>query len=286
MHKRHVVAHARQVLGMRVHRVKNLDHVSGFPGLARRNIARRVGFLHDSIAVHDNLEVAFLDPVRMTDFHIETAATRNRELGGFALREGRFLLDCHALRFPVQKRSRKQVYIQTRFILRVDELVVLRGIFHTRTHATPHGGIHLGIHPIMTGTCRSEIHIPAMFRVYSRKDMVKEGSFVEIRLFCTVIHVEQAFRQLEHVVGITRFWSFAFFHIFLVVLKRREVFRNAIAANGDAPLIHYRIPEELGALHVSLVAGKFGNAGKTHHLRDLRIRMHVREVVIACRHRI
>ena len=173
MQKRHVVRNIREFFHVRVHREKHLDYVAGLPRLSRRHVARRVRLFHDGIAVHDDLKGVFLHPVRMADFHVETAATRNGKLRRFSLREGRFLLDCHALRFPVQKRSRKQVYIQTRFILRVDELVVLRGIFHTRTHAAPHGCIHLGIHPIMTGTCRSEVHVPAMFRVYSGKDVVK-----------------------------------------------------------------------------------------------------------------
>ena len=286
IHKRHVVAHARQVLGMRVHRVKDLNHVAGLPGLTRRHIARRVGLLHDGIAVHDNLEIAFLDPVRVANLHIEFAATRNRELGGFALREGRFLLNFHAFILPVQKRSRKQVYIQTRFILRVDKLVVLRGVLHARTHAAPHARIHLGIHAVMARARGRKVHVAAMLRVDCRKDMVKKRPLVKIDVMRIVLHVEQALGQLEHVVGVARFRSFAFLHELLVVIERREMFRNAVAANRDAPLVHDSLPEEIGTLLVVLIAGKFRNAGKTHHLRDLRIRVHVREVVIALRHRV
>ena len=101
-----------------------------------------------------------------------------------------------------------------------------------------------------------------------------------------MIHVEQAFRQLEHVVGVARFRPFALFHVLLVVIERREMFRNAVAANRDTALVHDTVPEVLGALHVSLVAGEFRNAREAHHLRDLRIRMHIREVIIARCHRI
>ena len=116
--------------------------------------------------------------------------------------------------------------------------------------------------------------------------MVKECTLVEIRLFGIVIHIEQAFRQLEHVIGIARFGSFAFLDIFFVVVERRKMFRNAVAANRDAAIVHNSIPEIFRALHIGFVVREFCNARKAHDLRDLRICMYVREVVIPGRHRI
>ena len=116
--------------------------------------------------------------------------------------------------------------------------------------------------------------------------MVEKGAFVEVGVMRIVLDVEQTFRQLEHVVRITGFWSFTFFDEFFVIVERREMFRNAVAANGDTAFIHDRLPEEIGALLVLFIAREFCNSCKTHNLRHLRIRVDIRQVVIALRHRI
>ena len=116
--------------------------------------------------------------------------------------------------------------------------------------------------------------------------MIKEGTFVEIRLFGVVIHIEQAFRQLEHIVRIAGFRSFAFLHILLVIVERWEMFRDAVAANCNAPLVHHTVPEELGALYISRIVREFRDTCKTHDFRHLRIRVDVRQVVIPSRHRV
>ena len=64
------------------------------------------------------------------------------------------------------------------------------------------------------------------------------------------------------------------------------MFRNTVAANRDAPLVHDAVPKILGALHVSLVPRKFRDTRKAHYLRHLRVRVNIREVVVICRHRI
>ena len=116
--------------------------------------------------------------------------------------------------------------------------------------------------------------------------MVKERTFVKIRLFGVVIHIEQAFRQLEHIVRIAGFRSFAFLHILLVIVERREMFRDAVAANRDAPLVHHTVPEELGALYISRIVREFRDTCKTHDFRYLRIRVDIRQVVVSCSHRV
>ena len=286
MQKCHVIAYARQIFDMRVHRVKYFDNIARFPRLSSRNIARRCRFLHDGIAIDDDLESIFLDPVRMADLHIEFTATRNRELGTFALREGRLLLDFNTLVFPIQHGSRKEVHVKRIFIFRINKLVVLRRIFHAGTHAAPHARIDLGIHAVMARTRRSEIHIAAVFRVDCRKDMVEQRTFIEVGVMRIVLDVEQTFRQLEHVVSIAGFRSFAFFHEFFVIVERREMFRNAVAANRDTALVHDRLPEKVGALRILLVARKFRNSRKAYNFGHLRIRMHVRQVIVPLRHRV
>ena len=153
---------------MRVHREQNLDYVAGFPGLTRRNIARRIGLFRDGIAVHDYLEIAFFYPVRVAHHKIEEARTCHSKLRRFSLRESRFLPNFHLLVFPVKKRCGKKVHIKVIAILRINKLRIFRRVFHSGTHAAPHSRIHLGIHPIMAGTRRSEVHVPAMSRMYCR----------------------------------------------------------------------------------------------------------------------
>ena len=116
--------------------------------------------------------------------------------------------------------------------------------------------------------------------------MVEKGAFVEVGVMRIVLDVEQTFRELEHVVRIARFRSFTFFDEFFVIVERREMFRNAVAANRDTALVHDRLPEEIGAFLVLFIAREFRNSRKAHNLRHLRIRMDVRQVVIALRHRI
>ena len=116
--------------------------------------------------------------------------------------------------------------------------------------------------------------------------MVKERTFVKIRLLGTVIHIEQAFRQLEHIVRIAGFRSFAFLHVLFVIVERREMFRNAVAANRDAPFVHHAIPEIFGALYISGIVREFRDTCKTHDFRHLRIRVDIRQVVIPSRHRV
>ena len=62
------------------------------------------------------------------------------------------------------------------------------------------------------------------------------------------------------------------------------MFRNTIAADSDAALVDHTIPEIFGALYICCVIREFGNARKAHDFRHLRIRMHVREVIVVCRH--
>ena len=116
--------------------------------------------------------------------------------------------------------------------------------------------------------------------------MVKERAFIEIRLLGAMVHIEQTFRELEHIVGVARFRSFAFFDKLFMVVGRREMFRNAVTANSDTALVHNRLPKELGAFLVLFIAREFRNSRKTDDFRHLCIRMHVRQVVIALRHRI
>ena len=162
MQKRHVIGHARQILDVRVHRVKHFNDIARLPGLPCRNIARRRRLFHDGIAIDNDLEFTFLDPIRMANLHIEFPAARNRELGTLTLRERRFLFDFHALVFPIQDGSGKEVHVKRVAIFRVNKLIVLGRIFHARAYATPHARIDLGINAVMARTSRREVDIAAM----------------------------------------------------------------------------------------------------------------------------
>ena len=151
---------------MHIHRVKHFDYIAALPRFSGRHVARRVRLFHHGVAVYDHLEFAFLDPVRVTNLHVERAGAGNGELGTFTLRECGLLLDLHVLRLPIQDGCGKEVHVKLVAVFGVNKLVVLGRVFHARTHATPHGCIHLGIHAVMAGTCRSEVHVPAMFWMY------------------------------------------------------------------------------------------------------------------------
>ena len=65
-----------------------------------------------------------------------------------------------------------------------------------------------------------------------------------------------------------------------------EMFSNAISPDRYTPVVHYRMPEEIGSITPSFFSIKVGNSFKTDYFRNLRIGMHTGKLVFFLKKRI
>ena len=102
-------------------------------------------------------------------------------------------------------------------------------------------------------------------------------SFTDQRLY------EERFGELEHVVGVAGLRSLAVLDQATEVRRSIEVFRDTVAAKGDAAVLDHGIPEESDTEILLLVAGQRGNLLQADDPLALRVRVAAGQFVLAVR---
>ena len=65
-----------------------------------------------------------------------------------------------------------------------------------------------------------------------------------------------------------------------------EMFSDAISSDRYTPVVHYRMPEEVGSITPCFLSVEVGNSFKTDYFRNLRIGMHTGKLVFFLKKRI
>lgn len=130
----------------------------------------------------------------------------------------------------------------------VDKLAIFAMVFHTRTHATPHGAVGLRIHAVMPRTRGCEIDIAPVTWMLGGEDMIIQGTLIKIGITCVMTHTKKTFGQLEHIVGIARLRALTVIDIAFGIGSRSEVLTTAVPPYGSERLFTTVSQKNLAAL--------------------------------------
>ena len=108
----------------------------------------------------------------------------------------------------------------------------------------------------MSRTHGSEVYKTTFVRLLRCKNVIVKRTFVivyvvGIRLLCIVGIVRilvKHFSKTEHVVSITGFRSLNVVQHGREVIRRMEMFADAISSDADGTVIDYRVPEKTGGM--------------------------------------
>ena len=110
--------------------------------------------------------------------------------------------------------------------------------------------------------------------------MVEQRTLVVLGVFGARVALEQPLGEPQHVVGIARLGSFTAFQHLPEIVKRVEMFADAVSAESDASPFYDRAPSEISRLESRTVVRKLACPRKPGELRDLRVRVQAGQLVL------
>ncbi len=133
-------------------------------------------------------------------------------------------------------------------VMGIDEVTILRVVFHAGAHAAPHALVGLRVDAVALGAQCGEIDVAACRGVLRGEDVIPHRALVEVSVLRIARAVGQHFRKLQHVVGVTAFRSVQMVDVSVAVGHRQEVLAHRVAADADGAVHGHVLPEVLGSL--------------------------------------
>ena len=123
-----------------------------------------------------------------------------------------------------------------------------------------------------------------MLGVLRREYVIERCQLIVVGIAGLRIAAVQVLGQFQHIVRVTGLRTVDVVDEVDAGLLAGEVLATTVSAKCQRTFAGDNIPEVVCCLMVRLVASKFADALKSHHLRHLCIGMHIIEIVLTLRH--